>query len=52
MLVEDNPTWKHINRDAVFDNFGADTKNLRLALALDGINPFKLSNTSSLTWPM
>ena len=50
--VVDSPTWKHVDADAVFDNFSADTRNLRLALALDGVNPFKLSNTSWSTWPV
>lgn len=50
--VVDSPAWKHINTDAAFDNFGTEARNMRLALALDGVNPFKLSNTNWSTWPV
>lgn len=50
--VIDSPAWKHINTDDAFDNFGSETRNMRLALALDGVNPFKLSNTNWSTWPV
>jgi hypothetical protein len=50
--VVDSPAWKHVNNDIVFNNFGADSRNLRLALALDGVNPFKLNNTNWSTWPI
>jgi hypothetical protein len=29
-----------------------ENRNMRLALALDGVNPFKLSNTNWSTWPV
>ena len=50
--VVDSPAWKHINTDVAFGNFGRDERNMRLALALDGVNPFKLSNTNWSTWPV
>ena len=50
--VVDSPAWKHIDTDVAFDNFGAESRNLRLALALDGVNPFKLNNTNWSTWPV
>ena len=50
--VIDSPAWKHINTDVAFGNFGRDERNMRLALALDGVNPFKLSNTNWSTWPV
>jgi len=50
--VVDSPAWKHIDTDAAFNNFGAEQRNMRLALALDGVNPFKLSNTNWSTWPV
>lgn len=50
--VVDSPAWKHINTDVAFNNFGADNRNLRLALALDGVNPYKLNNTNWSTWPV
>ena len=51
-LVVDSHAWKHINTDITFDNFGTESKNMRLALVLDGVNPFKLSNTNWSTWPV
>ena len=50
--VVDSLAWKHIDNDVAFDNFGAEPRNMRLALALDGVNPFKLNNTNWSTWPM
>ena len=50
--VVDNPAWKHVDNDVAFDNFGMERRNMRLALALDGVNPFKLSNTNWSTWPL
>ncbi|XP_056689971.1 uncharacterized protein [Spinacia oleracea] len=34
----DSPQWKHI--DTTFPNFSRETRNLRLGLCTDGINPF------------
>ena len=51
-LVVDSRAWKHINTDIAFDNFGMESRNMRLALALDGVNPFKLSNTNWFIWPV
>lgn len=50
--IVDSPAWKHIDTHAAFGNFGAEKRNMRLALALDGVNPFKLSNTNWSTWPV
>ena len=50
--VVDSPAWKHIDSDIAFGNFGSEARNMRLALALDGVNPFKLSNTNWSTWPV
>lgn len=50
--VVDSPAWKHIDSDVAFGNFGAEDRNMRLALALDGVNPFKLNNTNWSTWPI
>ena len=50
--VVDSPAWKHIDSDVAFGNFGSEARNLRLALALDGMNPFKLNNTNWSTWPI
>jgi hypothetical protein len=50
--VVDSPAWQHVNTDVAFGNFGCDDRNMRLALALDGVNPFKLNNTNWSTWPV
>ena len=50
--VVDSPAWNHINSDVAFNNFGSEVRNMRLALALDGVNPFKLNNTNWSTWPI
>ena len=50
--VVDSPAWKHVDQDVAFNNFSAEVRNMRLALALDGVNPFKLSNTNWSTWPV
>ena len=50
--VVNNVAWKHIDSDVAFGNFGCDDMNTKLALALDGVNPFKLSNTNLSTWPV
>jgi hypothetical protein len=49
VLVADSPTWKYI--DSNFDvSFGQRTQNLRLGMALDGINPFHHTNNTHSTW--
>lgn len=50
--VVDSPAWNHINTDVAFNNFGSEVRNMRLALAFDGVNPFKLNNTNWSTTPM
>jgi len=49
-LVVDSPAWKHINTKPEFGDFKARIRNMRLALSLDGVNPFKLSNTNWSMW--
>ena len=50
--VVDSPAWKHVDNDVAFDNFGSEIRNMPLAVALDGVNPFKLNNTNWSTWPL
>jgi len=50
--VVDSPAWKHVDENAVFNDFSEEKRNMRFALALDGVNPFKLSNTNWSTWPV
>ena len=49
--VVDSPAWKHIDND-VDIAFGRDACNLRLGMALDGVNPFPHTNTTHSTWPV
>ena len=49
--VADSPAWKHIDND-VDVAFGRDARNLRLGMALDGVNPFPHTNTTHSTWPV
>jgi hypothetical protein len=35
--VPDSKAWKHI--DSIFHEFASEEKNIRLGLALDGVNP-------------
>ena len=50
--VIDSPAWKHIDSEVAFNNFGMESRNMRLALVLDGVNPFKLSNKNWSMWPV
>jgi len=36
--VVNSPQWKKI--DGLYPEFGSDSKNLRLDLAIDGMNPY------------
>ncbi|GMI98864.1 hypothetical protein HRI_003555700 [Hibiscus trionum] len=42
--------WKSF--DQKFPNFAGDPRNVRLGLASDGFNPFKIMSTSYSTWPV
>lgn len=42
--------WKHI--DSLCLDFAAEPRNLRLVLAMDGVNPFGLRSTPWSTWPV
>ncbi|XP_056695640.1 uncharacterized protein [Spinacia oleracea] len=46
----DSPQWKHI--DTNFPNFSRETRNLRLRLCTDGINPFGNMSSQHSTWPV
>lgn len=45
----DSPQWKMI--DSRFPEFGGDSRNLRVALCSDGMNPFN-GNTNYSLWPV
>ncbi|XP_056688370.1 uncharacterized protein [Spinacia oleracea] len=46
----DSPQWKHI--DTTFPNFSRETRNLRLGLCTDEINPFGNMSSQHSTWPV
>lgn len=46
----DSPAWKHL--DTVHPTFGNESRNIRLALATDGFNPFRSLNSTHSTWPV
>ncbi|WVZ05731.1 hypothetical protein V8G54_019077 [Vigna mungo] len=46
----DSPQWKKF--DETFPEFGADPRNLRLALATDGMNPYGNLSRKHSSWPV
>jgi hypothetical protein len=48
--VADSLQWKKI--DSLFPNFGKESRNLRLGLATDGMNPFGNISSKHNTWPV
>jgi hypothetical protein len=42
--------WKQFDRD--FPNFAADARNVRVAIAIDGFNPFGMGASSYSCWPI
>lgn len=48
--AHDSPAWKHVNEQ--WPDFNADPRSVRLGLAMDGINPYKLMRSKHSTWPV
>ena len=48
--VVDSKAWKHV--DTRWPDFAKEPRNLRLALILDGVNPFSNQSLSHSTWPV
>ena len=48
--VADSKAWKHI--DNMWPDFAVETRNIRLGLATDGMNPFGDFNLKHSTWPV
>ena len=46
----DSLTWSQVNR--TWPAFAAESRNLRLGLSTDGMNPFSMQNTNYSTWPV
>ena len=42
--------WKKI--DGLYPNFGEKTQNLRLGVAIDGMNPYGTLSTQHSSWPV
>ncbi|XP_058784049.1 uncharacterized protein LOC131658813 [Vicia villosa] len=38
--------------DSLFPNFGKESRNLRLGISTDGMNPFGNINTNHISWPV
>lgn len=49
-VPSDTPAWKHI--DTTWPEFAMEPRNLRLGLAMDGVNPYGLRSTTWSTWPV
>lgn len=45
-----SPAWKNLDQQCLI--FGAESRNIRLALATDGFNPFGNMSVSHSTWPV
>ena len=48
--VVDSKAWDHVNN--MWPWFAKEERNVRLGLALDGVNPFKNQSLSHSTWPV
>ena len=48
--MADSPTWRHV--DETFVDFAGDTRNVRLILSTDGVNPFSFKTSTWSTWPV
>ena len=48
--VPDSKAWKHIN--VVYPAFASEERNIRLGMALDGVNPYSTQSLSHSTWPV
>ena len=46
----DSPQWRKIDHD--YPSFGQESRNLRLALSTDGINPHSVQSSSHSTRPV
>lgn len=48
--VPDSKAWKHIN--ALYPEFALEERNIRLGMALDGVNPYSNQSLCHSTWPV
>lgn len=48
--VADSPQWNQINEDS--PEFAVEPRNIRFAVATDGVNPFSVKRSTWSTWPV
>ncbi len=48
--VQDSPAWSHV--DETWPSFASDPRNVRMGLAMDGVNPHKLMRKPNSIWPV
>jgi hypothetical protein len=48
--LPDSKAWKHVN--ALYPEFASEERNIRLGMALDGVNPYSNQSLSHSTWPV
>ena len=46
----DSLQWKKI--DSLYPEFGSDLRNVRLGLAIDGMNPYENLSSKHSSWPV
>ena len=47
---QDGAAWAHVND--IYPEFGDDPRNVRLAISMDGVNPFGQLRSNHSTWPI
>jgi Transposase family tnp2 len=47
---QDSPAWKHINE--TWPDFADEPRNVRMGLAIDGVNPYKQRRKPNSIWPV
>jgi hypothetical protein len=48
--VQDSPAWNHV--DETWPSFASEPRNVRMVLAMDGVNPHKLMRKPNSIWPV
>ena len=48
--VQDSPAWNHV--DETWPSFASEPRNVRMGLAMDGVNPHKLMRKPNSIWPV
>ena len=47
-LPQDSPAFEHI--DSLWPDFAKESRNLKMGVALDGVNPFSMKSSKWSTW--